>query len=423
MAQEDSRQEGRRAERWARVNFPNKFVHPHEYTARDGRVFDKMFVSIPPGVTLNGVDLGGYAFDHFAKPREIEQKANGRPVAINFRPGEPVRLFRGVGPERRTLEISNPWDLCRDGGGIRTGPMSGKGEWVNLRFPNAFAHPFSFQGRDGGTRERMLVTIPKGVVLEDGRDVGGWNLSVRATPWALAQKRAGRPVSIGLRVGRTVELFKGRGPRRVTLRLDGPEGLRSALDEHRNVMSARVAVPADPGRGCRGSLDDAAPPMDGPAGDEGMLLFNDLAFDSGFVARMDTLASRFADDFAHGRYDAGTALRETRSLVAEAAMLMETVTGASYGAGAADCAASLALSAVTDAVNGYVDDLVDRNDCDPRVAAANHAERSADPHARPGTLPCLRMFTTAYGKTDETDVFGDGAPVEGMESSSMQLTR
>ena len=87
--------------------------------------------------------------------------------------------------------------------------MSGKGEWVNLRFPNAFAHPFSFQGRDGGTRERMLVTIPKGVVLGDGRDVGGWNLSVRATPWALAQKRAGRPVSIGLRVGRTVELFKG----------------------------------------------------------------------------------------------------------------------------------------------------------------------------------------------------------------------
>lgn len=96
--------------------------------------------------------------------------------------------------------------------------MSGKGEWVNLRFPNAFAHPFSFQGRDGGTRERMLVTIPKGVVLGDGRDVGGWNLSVRATPWALAQKRAGRPVSIGLRVGRSVELFKGRGPRRVTLR-------------------------------------------------------------------------------------------------------------------------------------------------------------------------------------------------------------
>lgn len=98
MAQEDSRQEDRRAERWARVNFPNKFVHPHEYTARGGRVFDKMFVSIPPGVTLNGVDLGGYAFDHFAKPREIEQKANGRPVAINFRPGEPSDVQDGYLP-------------------------------------------------------------------------------------------------------------------------------------------------------------------------------------------------------------------------------------------------------------------------------------------------------------------------------------
>ena len=104
-------------------------------------------------------------------------------------------------------------------------------------------------------------------------------------------------------------------------------------------------------------------------------------------------------------------------------MLMETLSGVAYDAGAADCAASLALSAVTDAVNGYVDDLVDRNDCDPRIAVANRAERSADPHARPGTLPCLRMFTTAYGKTDETDVFGDGAPVEGMELPSMQLTR
>lgn len=113
MAQETIQGGERRSERWARVNFPNKFVHPHEYTARDGRVFDKMFVSIPPGVKINGVDVGGYAFDHFAKPREIEQKANGRPVAINFRPGEPVRLFKGIGAERRTLEIANPWDLCR----------------------------------------------------------------------------------------------------------------------------------------------------------------------------------------------------------------------------------------------------------------------------------------------------------------------
>ena len=120
MAQEDSRQEGRRAERWARVNFPNKFVHPHEYTARDGRVFDKMFVSIPPGVTLNGVDLGGYAFDHFAKPREIEQKANGRPVAINFRPVDPV-VRRG----HEALLALESGEFVRIHGQIHSGPASG----------------------------------------------------------------------------------------------------------------------------------------------------------------------------------------------------------------------------------------------------------------------------------------------------------
>lgn len=49
MAQDNNRQVERRAERWARMNFPNKFVHPHEYTARDRRMFDKMFISIPPG--------------------------------------------------------------------------------------------------------------------------------------------------------------------------------------------------------------------------------------------------------------------------------------------------------------------------------------------------------------------------------------
>lgn len=71
--------------------------------------------------------------------------------------------------------------------------MSGKGEWVNLRFPNAFAHPFSFQGRDGGTRERMLVTIPKGVVLED-----------RARRRRMEPERARDPVGPGPEARRAV---------------------------------------------------------------------------------------------------------------------------------------------------------------------------------------------------------------------------
>ena len=188
-------------------------------------------------------------------------------------------------------------------------------------------------------------------------------------------------------------------------------------------MSARVAVLADPGRGCRGSLDDAAPPMDGPAGDEGMLLFNDLAFDSGFVARMDTLASRFADDFAHGRYDAGTA--PARDPVPRR--------GGGHAHGDGDRRVIWRrggrLRRESRAVRGdrRGQRICRRSRGSERLRSAGRGREPrgtpADPHARPGTLPCLRMFTTAYGKTDETDVFGDGAPVEGMESSSMQLTR
>ena len=219
--------------------------------------------------------------------------------------------------------------------------MSGKGEWVNLRFPNAFAHPFSFQGRDGGNRERMLVTIPKGVVLEDGQGRR-----------RLEPERARDPVGPGPEArGPSGEHRTARRPNRRTVQRPRPQAghtppgrsgrtvLRPGRASERDVRARR------PSRPIRTSDAGAAwttrrHSMDGPAGDEGMRLFNDLAFDSGFVARMDTFASRFADDFAHGRYDAGAALRETRSLVAEAAMLMETLSGVAYGAGAADCAAS-----------------------------------------------------------------------------------
>ena len=310
------------------------------------------------------------------------------------------------------------------------------GGWTNLRFPNAFAHPFEVQGRDGKVRKRMLVTIPKGVVLADGRDLGGWSLSVHASPWALAQKQAGRPVSIGLRVGRSVELFKGRGARRRVLRLDGPEDLRIALDEHRDRMTGRHTDSGKPFENdsttrtsmasrerVRGSLDDAAPPSYGPADGDGAGLFNDLAFDTGFVSRMDVLVSGFADDFAHVRYDADIALSKVRTLVAEAACLFEMRNGVNFHDDAVGCAAILALSAVTDAINGRVDDLVDRGEADPRVAAANRVERSDGHGERPDTLRCLRMFTTAYGKTGETDVFGDAVSVAGPPDGIANIER
>ena len=307
-------------------------------------------------------------------------------------------------------------------------------EWTNLRFPNGFARPFMSQSRDGSMRERMLATIPKGVMLADGRDLGGWSLSVPASPWALEQKRAGRTVSIGLRADRPVELFKGRGTKRQVLSLDGPAELRVALDEHRDRILGQNTIrgnpeaiaphTAAPPRGqVEGSLADAAPQSYDPADDEGMRLFNDLAFDVGFVSRMDVLASGFAADFIHDHYDPEAALDETRSLTRQAAHLLEPLSGVIFNDMAIDCAANLALSAITDAINGYIDDLADRGEGNPSIVAANHAARSGDHLARPDTERCLRMFTTAYGKTAETDVFGDTTLVEDLSIESNAMTR
>ena len=98
---------------WPRVNFPNGFVMPFRRTARDGREYEMMTVAIPRGVTVNGVELGGWRFDRFMHGQERTAIANHRPVTVTFRPGEPVNLWRGSGANRETLAIDEPWDLCR----------------------------------------------------------------------------------------------------------------------------------------------------------------------------------------------------------------------------------------------------------------------------------------------------------------------
>lgn len=316
-----------------------------------------------------------------------------------------------------------------------SGRWDSKGnEWTNLRFPNGFAHPFMSQSRDGSAHERMLVVIPKGVILSDGRNLGGWNLSVPASPWALMQKRTGRPVNIGLRSDQPVELFKGRGAKRQVISLAIPEELRAALNEHRDRMLGKNTVRDKPaaiaynvipefGQGAGGGLADAAPQSYEPANDEGMRLFNDLAFDVGFVSRMDMLVSGFADDCIHNRYDPEAALDRTRSLTEQATRLLEPLSGVVFSDMAIDCAANLALSAVTDAINGYINELTDRGEGNPSIIAANHAEYVEDAQTCLNTERCLRMFTTAYGKTAETDVFGDTMSIENLSIGPNMMTR
>lgn len=115
---------GQRRPRWPRADFPNAAVHPYTHTGRDGRRWDMMGVTIPEGVRLQDVDLGGWRLSAFADRRSSADKANGGPVTISFRPGRPVDLYRGRGPGRETMRIDDPWDLCcavKAGQGQRAG--------------------------------------------------------------------------------------------------------------------------------------------------------------------------------------------------------------------------------------------------------------------------------------------------------------
>lgn len=102
-----------RKERWARVNFPNDHVRAYTMTTKDGRTFDRMTVTIPDGVTADGVDYGGWHLDAFMNSWSRKAKQDGKPVTVSFRPGDTVELWRGRGQSRQSATIDDPWTLCK----------------------------------------------------------------------------------------------------------------------------------------------------------------------------------------------------------------------------------------------------------------------------------------------------------------------
>lgn len=128
----------RQARRWPRVNFPNAFVRPYSHTAKDGRTWDMMAVTIPKGTRMHGVEMGGWRFSAFADRYNTADKINGRPVTISFRPDRPVELYRGKGETHETMRIDDPWDLCR---AVKAGQNDYRATHQQERDTDAPTHP------------------------------------------------------------------------------------------------------------------------------------------------------------------------------------------------------------------------------------------------------------------------------------------
>lgn len=114
MPKNDMGQETQQQSAYANVKMPAAFVKPHEYTAKDGRAFEKAYVDFPKGTKVNGVDVSGFSCDVFMNDRMKQQMLNGEQVTLGFKADEPVSIWKGSQKtgDYQKFEVK-PWDLCK----------------------------------------------------------------------------------------------------------------------------------------------------------------------------------------------------------------------------------------------------------------------------------------------------------------------
>lgn len=102
--------------KYANVKMPAAFLTPHEFTAKDGRTFEKAYVHFPEGTKVNGIDLGHYSCDVFLNERMKQQMLSGEQVTIGFKADEPVQVWTGKAGDAQNpykkYEVK-PWDLVK----------------------------------------------------------------------------------------------------------------------------------------------------------------------------------------------------------------------------------------------------------------------------------------------------------------------
>ncbi|KIS05201.1 hypothetical protein AT54_01109 [Streptococcus equi subsp. zooepidemicus Sz12is] len=109
-------EEGWQKNNFAHVKIPAVFLTPHTMTAKDGREFDKAFVSFPKGTKINGIDISGFSCDIFMSDRMKQQMLNGETVTLSFKGNQPVSIWTGKKDSEqypyKQFHVK-PWDLVK----------------------------------------------------------------------------------------------------------------------------------------------------------------------------------------------------------------------------------------------------------------------------------------------------------------------
>lgn len=226
-------------------------------------------------------------------------------------------------PQQRTAQEST----------MPTPPQESRPDRVVVEVPADLIRPYKRTGRDGREWHKMIVRMPAGTRI-DGRDVSGYAFDRFMHPKQHEAKDAGRNVSIHLKAGEQVELFRGKGSQRRALTVTAEqvahavaEALTRARDERTPQASAPVPHaqerPAEAYTGRPMSdamreelaeLDSLQPELKATAG----TLVAQAAQYS--WPRIDRLQNRLAEYMADGTYSPELALKAAQRIIDHAAL-------------------------------------------------------------------------------------------------------
>lgn len=136
--------------------------------------------------------------------------------------------------------------------------------WPRVNFPNSYVHLYRMTSKDGRAFDKMRVAIPQGTSIR-GVDLTGWQLDRFLTDHARDAKLNGRDVTVSFKPGEPVELWRGKGEQRETMRIDDAWQLCRAVKAQRMAYARQRAEnkPVTATTGTR-SVEDTPAATPGP---------------------------------------------------------------------------------------------------------------------------------------------------------------
>lgn len=100
---------------YAHMTIPQKFVsRPFETKPNDqGKVYTKAIVTMPKGVSVNGIDLSGYKASLFMSDRAMQQKVAGEPCTFSMNPDREIQFWKDKSDGTRSELFVRPWDIAK----------------------------------------------------------------------------------------------------------------------------------------------------------------------------------------------------------------------------------------------------------------------------------------------------------------------